>query len=192
MSVYHCPLCPLIFQYRTEVEWHLREEHRSRTDEEADLRAELAAAAGGLDWDRLQALRSSTAGPSVTLLLATTPASSMTVLDIARLRQLADRARRRLPAEPDRGTTAPTVAHRVAKAVAAAEGSATDHGLAVMVNPNQLAIVTLPLRTSRPGRRRPGVHHPGPRIRAPPLSHLPGPVARPPPSAPRRPGPGPV
>ncbi len=144
MSVYHCPLCPLIFQYRTEVEWHLREEHRSRTDEEADLRAELAAAAGSLDWDRLQALRSSTAGPSVSLLLATTPASSMTVLDIARLRQLADRARRRLPAEPDRGTTAPTVAHRVAKAVAAAEGSPTDRGLAVMVNPNQLAMVTLP------------------------------------------------
>ena len=91
MSVYHCPLCPLIFQYRSEVEWHLREEHRSRRDEEADLRAELAAAAGRLDWDRLQALRSSGAGPAVTLLLATTPASSMTVLDIARLRQLADR-----------------------------------------------------------------------------------------------------
>ena len=114
MSVYHCPLCPLIFQYRSEVEWHLREEHRSRRDEEADLRAELAAA-GRLDWDRLQALRSSGAGPAVTLLLATTPASSMTVLDIARLRQLADRARRRLPGEPDRGTTAPTVAHRVGR-----------------------------------------------------------------------------
>src|SRR5213076_2501989 len=40
VSVYHCPLCPLIFQYRTEVEWHLREEHRSGSDEEADLRAE--------------------------------------------------------------------------------------------------------------------------------------------------------
>ena len=37
MSVYHCPLCPLIFQFRSEVEWHLREEHRSSSDEESDL-----------------------------------------------------------------------------------------------------------------------------------------------------------
>ena len=46
MSVYHCPLCPLIFQFRSEVEWHLREGHRSSSDEESDLRAELAAASG--------------------------------------------------------------------------------------------------------------------------------------------------
>ena len=36
MSVYHCPLCPLIFEYRTEVEWHLGHEHRTRVEEDAE------------------------------------------------------------------------------------------------------------------------------------------------------------
>jgi hypothetical protein len=134
----------LIFQFRSEVEWHLREEHRSGSDEESHLRAELAAASGPLDRDRLHELRSSSDHPSVSLLLATTPASSMSVLDVARLRQLADRARRRLPAEPDHGTVVPVVEHRLARAVAAAEGSPTDRGLAVLVNPRHISIVTLP------------------------------------------------
>ncbi len=68
MSAYHCPLCPLIFQHRSEAEWHLREEHRSRVDEEAGLRTELAAAAAPLDWERLRILRASPGRPSVTLL----------------------------------------------------------------------------------------------------------------------------
>ncbi len=144
MSVYHCPLCPLIFEYRTEVEWHLREEHRSRADEESDLRAELGSAAVRLDWDRLQELRASSHTPSVSLLLGTTPASSMTVLDVARLRQLADRARRRLNSEPERGGAAPVVEHRLSRAVAAAEGSATQRGMAVLVNEHELGIITLP------------------------------------------------
>jgi hypothetical protein len=144
MSVYHCPLCPLIFQFRSEVDWHLREEHRSSSDEESSLRAELAAASGPLDRDRLQDLRSSSDHPSVSLLLATTPASSMSVLDVARLRQLADRARRRLPAEPDHGSAVPVVEHRLSRAVAAAEGSPTDRGLAVLVNARHISIVTLP------------------------------------------------
>src|SRR6516165_2329429 len=144
MPVYHCPLCPLIFQYRTEVEWHLREEHRSGSDEEADLRAELRAAANPLGWERLQELRSAVDHPSVSLLVATTPASSMSVLDVARLRQLADRARRRLPAEPGQGTAVPVIEHRLSRAVASAEGSPTDRGLVLLVNQRHIAIVPLP------------------------------------------------
>jgi hypothetical protein len=144
MSVYHCPLCPLIFNYRTEVEWHLREEHRSRSDEEADLRAELSSATEPLDWGRLRELRSSKGSPSVSLLISTAPAAAMTVLDIARLRQLADRARRRLPAEPGRDTPTSVVEHRLSHAVALAETLPTDRGVAVLVNPHHIAIHTLP------------------------------------------------
>ena len=144
MSVYHCPLCPLIFNYRTEVEWHLREEHRSRSDEEADLRAELSSATEPLDWGRLRELRSSKGSPSVSLLISTAPAAAMTVLDIARLRQLADRARRRLPAEPGRDTPTSVVEHRLSHAVALAETLPTDRGIAVLVNPHHIAIHTLP------------------------------------------------
>lgn len=144
MSVYHCPLCPLVFQYRTEVEWHLREEHRSRADEDADLRAELVAATAPLDWERLGALRASRGRPTVTLLLSTTPAATMSPLDIARLRQLAERARRRLSSEPDRQTPASVVEFRIAKAVSTAETLRTESGLAVLVSGHELAIFTLP------------------------------------------------
>ena len=54
MSVSHCPICPLIFQFRTEVEYHLRNDHRSRADEALDLRDELQEAQGDLTWLRLQ------------------------------------------------------------------------------------------------------------------------------------------
>lgn len=144
MSVYHCPLCPLIFQYRSEVEWHLREEHRSRADEAAELRSELAAATRPLDWEYLQQLRTSEASPSVTLLLGTTPAATMNVLDTARLRQLAEGARRRLSAEPDRETAVSVVEDRLARAVSAAESQATDRGMAVLVNKDHLAVIPLP------------------------------------------------
>jgi hypothetical protein len=144
MTVYHCPRCPLIFEYRSEVEWHLREEHRSRPDEAADLRAELAAADRPLDWDRLSQLRSSKAAPSVTLLLSTAPGASMTVLDIARLRQQAERARRRLAGEPRGDSAVIDVEDRLAKTVSAAESQPTDRGLAVLVNRDDLAIVKLP------------------------------------------------
>jgi hypothetical protein len=145
MSVYHCPLCPLVFHDRGEVERHVGEEHRSRSHEEGDLRLELAATSDLLDWGRLETLRSQSGGPAVSLLLATTPAPSMSVLDIARLRQLADRARRRLPAEPTHAAVASVLAHRVSAAVAAAEGSVTDHGLAVLVSLHQVAVLTLPI-----------------------------------------------
>ncbi len=143
MTVYHCPLCPLIFEHRTEVERHIREEHRSHAEDEASLRTELARA-GKLSWDRLAVLRSSVRGPAVSLLLATTPASSMTVLDIARLRQLADRSRRRLRAEPHTGTSVDVVENRLSRVVAAAEASPTDRGLAILVSSDQMALVPLP------------------------------------------------
>ncbi|HUJ65763.1 MAG TPA: hypothetical protein VLX59_09515 [Acidimicrobiales bacterium] len=144
MSVYHCPLCPLIFQYRDEVDRHLHQEHRSRAGDPADLGAELSAAARRLDWEHLGQLRSSAAGPSVTLLLSTAPAATMTVLDVARLRQLADRARRRLSAEPHGNEGAGIVGERLSKAVAAAESRPTDRGVAVLVNQHHLSIITLP------------------------------------------------
>jgi hypothetical protein len=144
MSVFHCPLCPLIFQYRTEAESHLQEEHRSRAREDADWRDELQAASTPLDGDRLRALRASKAGPSVTLLLGTAPAATMTVLDIARLRQLAERARRRLSGEPGSRTDTNVVEHRLSKAVSAAESLSTDRGLAVLVNRRDLAVISLP------------------------------------------------
>jgi len=144
MSVYHCPLCPLIFQYRSEVDRHLHEEHRSRAEDPADLGAELSAASRRLDWEHLGQLRSSAAGPSVTLLLSTSPAGTMTVLDVARLRQLADRARRRLSAEPHGDAGAGVVGERLSKAVAAAESRPADRGVAVLVNQHHLSIITLP------------------------------------------------
>ena len=144
MSVYHCPLCPLIFQYRTEADWHLREEHRSRTTEAADLRAELAAATRPLDWKRLAELRVRRPGPAITLLLRTAPAATMSVLDIARLRQLAERARRALTAQPHRDTVVSVVADRLFKAVSAAETQPTDRGVAVLVDKDDMAIVHLP------------------------------------------------
>ena len=144
MSVYHCPLCPLIFEYRTEVEWHVREEHRSRMEEDADLRAEVADASRPLDWDRLRDLRASGSRPSVSLLLATAPAETMTVLDVARLRQLADRARRSLARDPERTGALSVIEHRLARAVSAAESLPTDRGLAVLVNARRMAIVALP------------------------------------------------
>jgi hypothetical protein len=143
MTVHHCPLCPLIFEFRIEVERHIREEHRSPAEDEASLRTELARA-GKLTWDRLAVLRSSVSGPAVSLLIATTPASSMTVLDIARLRQLADRSRRRLRGEPHGGTSVGVVENRLSRVVAAAEAAPTDRGLAVLVSSDQMALVPLP------------------------------------------------
>ncbi len=143
MPVFYCPVCPLIFEHRTEVEWHLRNEHRSRDSEEAELRAELTDASAELDRARLRALQSSSDHPSVSLLMATTPAETMTGVDVARLRQLANRARRRLQAEPVATPTA-TVEHRLSRAVSSAEGCATHRGLAILVSSHHLAIFRLP------------------------------------------------
>ena len=144
MPIFHCPLCPLIFECRGDVEQHVNTEHRSRADADAGWRAELAAATGPFDAERLVQLRSSEAVPSVTLLLSTAPAAVMTVLDIARLRQLAGGARRRLLAEPRADTAVPVGEDRLARVVSVAESQATDRGMAVMVNGDDMAVVKLP------------------------------------------------
>jgi hypothetical protein len=144
VTVYHCPLCPLIFEHRTDLDRHLDQEHRSRGGPAADLGADLVAAPIALDWNSLKAIRAAAGGPSVSLLLATTPASTMTVLDVARLRQLADQARRRLPAEPGSGIAVPVVEHRLSRALAIAECSRTDRGLALLVSCSEMAVVALP------------------------------------------------
>jgi hypothetical protein len=144
VSVYHCPLCPLIFQFRSEVDWHLRNEHRSAADDEHDLSSELSTAGGELDEGRLAALRCSAGHPSVSMLLATSPGPTMSSLDVARLRHLTQLARRRLAAEPG-GVVNPILEHRLVKAVAAAEANPADHGLAILVNNHHLAILRLPI-----------------------------------------------
>lgn len=144
MSVFHCPICPLIFEYRTEVEWHLRNEHRSRSDEQAALTKEIEAAMRAeLDWSSLRRLQGSRSGTAVTLLMRTTPAPAMTRVDVARLRRLAFEARRRIASEP--GGVPPALDERFARLVAAAEGAPTHEGLAVMANAEQLAVFHLPL-----------------------------------------------
>ena len=149
MTVSHCPLCPLIFQFRTEVEYHLRNDHRSRAEEEADLATELEIADSELSWLRLRALQSAVSDPSVSLLLDTAPARMMTSLDAARLRRLAERARQRLGLELAGGHLA-HMEYRLARAVAAAEGGPTDAGIAIFVSARQLMIMRLPLApTSR-------------------------------------------
>lgn len=142
MSVFHCPLCPLIFEYRSEVEHHLRNEHRSRADEEAALASELAAVSRELTWERFGELEASRAGTAVTILMATAPAPAMTSLDVARLRRLAYQARRRVAQEP--GAVPGAVEYRLARTVAAAEGVVTHAGLAILVNAEHLAIFRLP------------------------------------------------
>ena len=80
----------------------------------------------------------------MSLVLATTPASTMTGLDVARMRQLADQAARRLSAEPRTTRAAPVIQHRLSRAVAAAEATPTDHGLVIFVDQLQLAMFSLP------------------------------------------------
>lgn len=146
MSVFHCPLCPLIFEHRTEVEYHLRNDHRSRADEKAALATELAGASKSLEWGRLRALQSSKAGTAVTVLMATTPAATMTTLDVARLRRLAYQARCRLTAEGP--PVAPGLEERLNLTVVAAESAPTQEGLAILVNMRELAIFHLPFEPS--------------------------------------------
>lgn len=143
MSVHHCPVCPLIFEYRSEVEWHMRNEHRSRADEEHQLREELSAEGGDFDEARVRSLEKTRADAVISLLMPTTAAPAMTRLDVAHLHHLAKLARRRLSNESG-VKSAPSLEHRLARAVAAAEGRSTDRGLAVLVSTRELAILRLP------------------------------------------------
>ncbi|MGH9065945.1 MAG: hypothetical protein ACRD0J_00235 [Acidimicrobiales bacterium] len=36
MTVYQCPRCVLLFAYKGELEWHLREEHPRDQDQDQD------------------------------------------------------------------------------------------------------------------------------------------------------------
>ena len=112
-------------------------------DEDVNLRIELSAAGLDLDWARLRALQSSRTAPSISLLMATVPGPTMSRPDIARLRQLAHVAQRRLVAEPGAGAIQ-TVERRLASAVAAVEGNATDRGVAILVSAHQAATFLLP------------------------------------------------
>jgi hypothetical protein len=141
MTAHRCPRCKLLFAFRTELEWHLRNDHHPAVEEEVGLRVELKSA-HEVDESALADLQSSPVGPAVTVLLGTVPASVMTSLDAARLRRLAHRAADRLQLEPGAPTTA--LRHRLARAVAAAEGAPTDHGLAILANTDHLALFRLP------------------------------------------------
>ena len=143
MTAFHCPVCPLVFQVRPEVERHLQNEHRTRTDVDVNLRIQLSAAGLDLDWARLRTLQSSHASPSISILMATVPGPTMSGLDIARLRQLAHVAQRRLAAEPGAGAIHPVEQH-LASAVAALEGIATARGVAILVSAHQAATFLLP------------------------------------------------
>ncbi|MGH9079065.1 MAG: hypothetical protein ACRDYE_03100, partial [Acidimicrobiales bacterium] len=145
VSVVHCPVCPLIFEHPTEVEWHLRTDHRSHDEEEAQLRAELAGATAELDQARLRALQSASDQPAVTLILATTPAATMSGVDVARLRQLGNKARRRLRVDATAGSVA-VVEERLSRAIATAEGQPTHQGLALLVSRHHLAMFQLPFQ----------------------------------------------
>lgn len=37
MSAHQCPRCPLLFSFRTEVEWHLANDHRVADDAKPDV-----------------------------------------------------------------------------------------------------------------------------------------------------------
>jgi hypothetical protein len=143
VTAFHCPVCPLVFQFRPEVEWHLQYEHRTRADADVNLRIELSAAGCDLDRDRLRALQSSHASPSISLLMATVPGPTMSGLDIARLRHLTHLAQRRLAAEPG-AAGFPAVEQRLASAAAAVEGIPTNRGVAILVSAYQVATFVLP------------------------------------------------
>ena len=143
VTAYHCPICPLIFPVRADVESHVRNEHRTRADTDVNLRIQVSAATADLDRPRLRALQASHTFPSISLLMATGPGPTMSGLDIARLRQLVQVAQRRLMAEPGAGA-GPNLERRLASAVAAVEGNATDRGVAILVSAYQAATFLLP------------------------------------------------
>ncbi|MGH9304975.1 MAG: hypothetical protein ACRDZ5_11290 [Acidimicrobiales bacterium] len=147
MSTHTCPYCGLAFTFRSEVEWHIREDHRSKGDERAAFGAELAGSSSDLSWAQLHELQAGEggvlSGPSVSLLLGTRASPAMTSLDAARLRELARQARRRLDVEPGLRLRGP-LEDRLEMALQAAEHSSTSNGLAVLVNPQRVAVVRLP------------------------------------------------
>jgi len=143
MRAWHCPLCGLDFSHRTEFEWHAREDHRSSP---ATPVLGIGPAGGDQhDWAELHDLQSAADRPSVSLIMGTTPAPTMALLDAARLRLLAAHARGRLVQEL-KGIPLRDLEQRLDMTVAAAEHRHTDHGLALFVSATHLAVVRLPFR----------------------------------------------
>ncbi len=140
MATWHCPVCGLDFAFHSELDWHVREAHCVKRT--AGLAGQLERQAV-LSWGVVRRLQSAHGGPSVSLLLWTTPAAVMTPEDAADLHQLADVALGRLGRELS-GEPLRHMELRLEEAVRAAEHSPTDHGLAVFVSPVETAVVPLP------------------------------------------------
>ena len=140
MATWHCPVCGLDFAFHSELDWHVREAHCLKRT--AGLAGQLERQAV-LDWGLLRRLQSAEGGPSVSLLLWTTPAAVMTPSDATDLHQLADVAVERLGGDL-RGEARRRMELRLQEALRAAEHSPTDHGLAVFVSPSETAVVALP------------------------------------------------
>lgn len=140
MAIWHCPVCGLDFAFHSELDWHVREAHCLKRT--AGLAGQLERQAV-LDWALLRRLQSADGGPSVSLLLSTTPAPVMTAADAADLQQEAGSALERLTGDLSAQARQHIGAH-LEEAVRAAEHSPTDHGLAVFVSPTETAVVSLP------------------------------------------------
>jgi len=140
MATWHCPVCGLDFAFHSELDWHIREAHCLKRT--AGLAGQLERQAV-LNWALLRQLQSTDRGPSVSLLMSTTPAAVMSRSDLTDLHQLADRAAERLGGEV-KGEGRRRIEVRLDEAVRAAESGPTDHGLAVFVSQSETAVVPLP------------------------------------------------
>lgn len=145
MNTWYCTVCGLGFGFRTELAWHVRENHLSHPQEWAKLASHGVSRGVAWDWARLHELQSVVDYPAISLLMGTIPSPTMTPLAAARLRLLAQQARCRLLQELH-GRALPEIEERLTRAVAVAERGATDDGLAVFVSPHHVAVVPLPFR----------------------------------------------
>ena len=141
MTTWHCPVCGLDFAFHSELDWHIREAHLPEADSGS---GRPAGETGCARLGRAAAVAVGRRGPSVSLLLWTTPAAVMTAADAADLHQLAASAVERTGRRDLRGEARRHIEARLAEAVRAAENSPTDHGLAVFVSPTETAVVPLP------------------------------------------------
>jgi hypothetical protein len=140
MATWHCPVCGLNFAFHSELDWHIREAHCLKRT--VGLAGQLERQAV-LNWALLRQLQTADGGPSVSLLISTTPAAVMTAPDAADLHQLSAVAVKRLAGELRDGARK-HLQVRLDEALRAAESSPTDHGLAVFVSPTETAVVPLP------------------------------------------------
>ena len=144
MRAWHCLLCGLDFGLRTELEWHVREDHPPRLVDTGPG-ARPPGSRSERDWAQLHELQGAVDHPSVSLLMGTVPAPTMNPLDVARLRLLAGGALCRLVQEAE-GKTRHDLAQQLAHTVAAAEKASTHAGLALFVSAHHVARVVLPFR----------------------------------------------